>query len=438
MVFRDFKRVGSFILAFCALAMGGCAVTEAPGAGGARPAAAAVEVIFAPGRLELVQSLPKLELERVEPGAPDASDLYWELVDGSGAVVAEGYAPDSRNLRYESFGEPSMPDSRSSSGTLVAELPNVDGTLRVYEADGSEIGALELSAIDEMPPADGEWIPGKADVDFEEDVLGEPELIIGSGAKKRMFNVLVLPEGYREEEMAQFHDDVRHMVEGFSQTSVYAENLELFNVWSQDVKSAESGISEPGASAKDTAFNVAFGDNQRAPRRCIMPAASWNGTSVANMRRFGRAVNADVIVLLANVAEHGGCARKSEGFLVISSLRTGAGPGYVLAHELGHALFGLADEYGGTSTTCQRGPNLGSRLDALPWSDLIASDTPLPTTDAPEGTVGAFIGGGICDTGRYRPESTCTMRQSGASFCAVCAREMRRLMDERRRMRESK
>ena len=133
-------------------------------------------------------------------------------------------------------------------------------------------------------------------------------------------------------------------------------------------------------------------------------------------------------------------------------------PGWenVALHEMGHSLFGLADEYEyfrgcGAETDRDNFPDfLGIRIEpAEPnitifggsggkWADLIASGTPLPTTSnancrdcdrrpspVPAGTVGTFEGAGNYHCKIFRPEFNCMMRDTGRPFCGVCRRRIR-------------
>src|SRR6187200_1289534 len=97
-------------------------------------------------------------------------------------------------------------------------------------------------------------------------------------------------------------------------------------------------------------------------------------------RRLGTEAGADVVVVIANTTEYGGCA--SNGVFSVTKDASGA---EIVAHELGHALFNLADEYDyGGSPPCANAAteanvtNHGTR-DGVPWADLVtASQFPTP------------------------------------------------------------
>jgi hypothetical protein len=122
----------------------------------------------------------------------------------------------------------------------------------------------------------------------------------------------------------------------------------------------------------------------------------------------------------------------------------------VVLHELGHAAFGLADEYeywagcgvdvghdnytGGEPSQ----PNVTTNTNraTIKWGDLILATTPLPTTSNadcsvcdpqanpfPPDTVGAYEGAKYYHCGIYRPQYNCMMRNL-TSFCAVCQEQI--------------
>lgn len=120
-----------------------------------------------------------------------------------------------------------------------------------------------------------------------------------------------------------------------------------------------------------------------------------------------------------------------------------------VAHEYGHALGNLGDEY-----CCQMPTNCtytGSEPDAvnlttntdrktIKWRTRIGSSVPVPTgTGKCAGynqgtklvswddnqTVGLFEGGGCCDQGIYRPVINCRMNSNLPRYCPVCYTHMK-------------
>jgi hypothetical protein len=122
--------------------------------------------------------------------------------------------------------------------------------------------------------------------------------------------------------------------------------------------------------------------------------------------------------MLAKSTEHGGCAM---GFLSVTTVGD-LGPA-VFAHELGHSLFNLADEYveqwrcdmdraGNSKNTTKNASN-------PPWKDIIDS---------------VVEGADYCEKGVYRATKSCLMRSvsTGGDFCVVCADAGNRWFEERK------
>jgi hypothetical protein len=139
-----------------------------------------------------------------------------------------------------------------------------------------------------------------------------------------------------------------------------------------------------------------------------------------------------VCLVVANSAKYGG----SGGAATVFSCE----PNWaseIAIHELGHSLFGLADEYdagGQAATMSPVEPNVsGSAVRSqLKWASFVAATTPLPTqrrgAPVPAGKpIGAYEGAKYQPSSVYRPEFDCKMRTPGQPFCAVCRRiiEMR-------------
>ncbi|MGE0545876.1 MAG: M64 family metallopeptidase [Kofleriaceae bacterium] len=426
---RKFARASSLLagLFIVGTALTACSGGEEPldpdvvGKGGAR-----LELVFGDGRLDLARSQPVAEPPS-ELGLPAdlGTDVRWELINRAGVKLAEGSAPDTRILSYEpQAGEQMAGPAKAKVGTLSIEIPDAAGTLKLYDNTGKLLGELAVERTAQQYSADG-WT-GKADIDWETDLLGEPALIGGDGVREGKFGVLFVPDGYTEAEMPKFEQAVASMWSLLQTKPVYKDHLDQLNAYRQNIKSADSGVSDPRANTvKDTAFNVSFGDDVSSPRRCLFPSDNWYSTTVSSINRLRENTGANVVVVIANTTEWGGCANSGIG-LIVQGVYSESGAAETLAHELGHALFGLADEYDYSSggQTCRSGPNLTRNLAYIPWQDLIAPTTPIPTTwgQNADDKVGAWEGGGYCSTGTWRPAANCLMKDSSYPMCPVCQR----------------
>jgi hypothetical protein len=370
-----------------------------------------------------------------EPGAPDlpmeqGKNLRWELLDGSGDVLDESFVADPRAMRSEGLGvaDGGPAEVAAPAGVLRLTMSGAGGTLRILEPQGAGWAAVGESEIEPLPD-DGER--SEALVDLSKDVIGDVRTLVDHGDPAVRARILIVPEGYTEAELPKFHEDAAAMAEKLATIGQFADYWDGFNIYMQDIRSKESGVADPKTGVNPTtAFEVTFGDDGWAPRRCTFYDTSVEAPVLAAVESLRQKTHADTVVVLANVDEYGGCASPANKLVIMT--RNAASPD-VLAHELGHSLFGLADEYGGNSCNyTPHSPNLTSSLSAIPWKEMLTtSQLPTSAATAADDTVGAFDGGGYCDHGIYRPSKECMMRSLGHAFCPVCAAEVRAFFEER-------
>lgn len=143
----------------------------------------------------------------------------------------------------------------------------------------------------------------------------------------------------------------------------------------------------------------------------------------------------DHIIIVLNNAKYGGGAIYN--FYSVSSLHKMAE--YVLPHELGHGIGGLADEYVDEDLSYADlhrteyeplEPNITNLVDfKSKWQSMLLKGTPVPTPDNKDvlrtenGPLGVYEGAGYAANGVYRPVMHCMMRDY-APFCPVCARRL--------------
>lgn len=351
--------------------------------------------------------------------------LRFRFVTARGDELAAGEVSDPRFLRADwvEGGHLQGGEERVRFGALHLKLPAESGELSVFE--GAQLLArsrleLEPSSIQTQ---------GSRLLDPSSDVLGMDRLA-GTASPERALDIAILAEGYRGEDMASFEEASAEMASRLLARPDFAKYGERVNVWRFRVRSQEVGISEPTGPAFDTAFGVKFGATSR---RCTWVSREGQAAAL----RVGERISADVVVVLANLAnnnnEIGGCA--GPGFLVLVADEHAPD---VLAHELGHAVFSLRDEYPGRDdwwytedprVTCgPGGANVSPSavLSNLPWASMVKAGTPLPTPDTEEhgALVGAFEGAAYCKTGWFRPARHCLMRSLDRPMCPVCACEM--------------
>jgi hypothetical protein len=186
-----------------------------------------------------------------------------------------------------------------------------------------------------------------------------------------------------------------------------------------------------------TYFDSTFCGGNPPLRRLLVPDQALAVTT-ANAQVPGW----DAILMVVNTATFGG----SGGSLATYSLAPGAIE--IAMHEMGHAAFGLADEYeyfrgcgsgeAGHDTYTDpepTEPNVTKETDRtkVKWRAQIDPATAVPTTRNADctkcdtqaspvaaGTIGLFEGARYFHCGAFRPAYDCRMRTLGVAYCQVC------------------
>jgi PAS domain-containing protein len=271
--------------------------------------------------------------------------------------------------------------------------------------------------------------------------------VVHSGPPSRRWNLVLLGDGFREEELGDYAVAVQRFVDHLFATPPFDELRAAVNVHRVDVVSTDSGADDPVAcggtgAAPRTYFDASFctGGIQRLLVVDDVTALTVAGDAVPQW---------NMILVVVNSTVYGG----SGGGVAVYSLAGGAEE--IAVHEMGHTAFGLADEYEyfagcGVDTDRDRHPgfepaepNVTTDADpaSLKWRDLVRPGTPLPTTrnadcrqcdpqpnPLPAETVGAYEGARYYHCDAYRPQFDCKMRALGPPFCAVCRRRIRQTL----------
>jgi len=247
--------------------------------------------------------------------------------------------------------------------------------------------------------------------------------IFENGPSEEMVDLAFIAEGYTENELKKFKTDVQKHAEYLLNQSPFSEKKNLFNIWAVCSPSRDSGPSEPGKKKwRETAVNSSF--NTFYVDRYLETA------DVRSIRDIAAEAPYDHIVVLVNSKRYGG-----GGIYNHFSVGTSDHPlsEKVLIHEIGHGLFGLADEYYTSDVAYQNffdlkrepwQPNITTLVNFdSKWKHLLSPDIPVPTPMDSDyiNATGAFEGGGYVSKGVFRPEVNCRMKSNEAKgFCKVC------------------
>jgi IgA peptidase M64/peptidase M64-like protein len=253
-----------------------------------------------------------------------------------------------------------------------------------------------------------------------------------SGKPEKSVDIVILPEGYSDEEMGLFIDDCRSFAEGLFDFAPYGKNKDKINIRGVLAASANSGNDIPGKNVwKNTLLNTSFYTFD-SERYCM----TMDNKSVRDM-----AANApyDQIYILVNNEKYGGGAIYNYYNVSVNSNDKAA---KIFIHELGHGFVGLADEYYTSSTSYNDfynlkvepwEPNITTLVDFDgKWKEMMKKRTPIPTPDTKKyrNKLGVFEGGGYVAKGVYRPVHDCLMNSfKGDEFCPVCEKSIQEMID---------
>ncbi|MEU2390566.1 M64 family metallopeptidase [Streptomyces sp. NPDC007369] len=252
---------------------------------------------------------------------------------------------------------------------------------------------------------------------------GRVTKIVDGGSPADRLDIVVVGDGYTAAELDRFHADAKAKWAEITAVEPYATYRNLFNVWTVDAVSHDSGVTgDPTpATVRDTALGSYFWCEDIERLLCIdQPAVD---------AYVARAPDADLVLVLANSAKYGGAGYNERsatlGYEGISTASAGhAKSGQVAIHETGHSLGKLADEYFYPDTPGYEkyeGPEPGDSNSSTLTAGRMAAEQAKwyrwlgePSPDG--GAVGTYEGGGYYATGLYRPTDNSLMRVLGKPF----------------------
>lgn len=251
------------------------------------------------------------------------------------------------------------------------------------------------------------------------------------GSPKQALDILFVPDGYTRVESKKMRYDMKRFASYIMKCSPYKEMSKSVNIRAIEGYSEQSGITQPQNDIHvKTLVNCSY--NVLDLDRYLMCPGVWNLHEVADDAPY------DIIIIICNSDKYGGGGIYNFYCTVYNA---GNYPDYVIVHEMGHLLGGLADEYYTSEVTTRDfyppgiepiEPNLTTLVDFdSKWKEMILPGTPIPTpaipaTDATIHTVGVFEGGGYVAKGVYRPAMQCTMKDMIYNgFCPVCLKVLR-------------
>jgi len=256
--------------------------------------------------------------------------------------------------------------------------------------------------------------------------------LYGEGTSDKSVDLAFIAEGYKQDEMGKFREDVKKMAQALFAEPPFSEYKDKFNIWAVEAESQESGTDVPGEKIYvNTALNSSF--------YTFGTARYLTTQDIKAVNDYAAVVPHDNIIVLINSSRYGGGG--------VYNYYSGTTAGNALSekvfiHEFGHGFAGLADEYYSSTVAYDEfypldvepwEPNITTMVNFnSKWKDMIAGDTPLPTpAEEKYGNVtGLFEGGGYSAKGIFRPELECRMKGNGPKgFCSVCRKAIKEMID---------
>ncbi len=246
-------------------------------------------------------------------------------------------------------------------------------------------------------------------------VIGS-ELVVNNGPSSKRLDIVIMGDGYTSAEMGKWRSDAQKVVNGLMSDPLFAANARAFNIRRVDVVSAQSGIDDPPYNIyRNTALNATMACSGIDRLVCADSNLAYDAAA-----QVTTADGRDVILVVGNTTRYGG----GGGYIATMTMHSAATE--LALHELGHTLFGLADEYDygscyGNSEPSAPNVTRQTQRGYIKWGSQIAGSTPLPTPVGRYalGTVGLFQGGNYCASGVYRPTENSKMRNLGYPWDAV-------------------
>ncbi|UIR56192.1 M64 family metallo-endopeptidase [Sphingobacterium sp. SRCM116780] len=249
------------------------------------------------------------------------------------------------------------------------------------------------------------------------------------GTSKDIVNLVILGDGYTQNQLTDFEEDAKRFTTYFFQTEPFRQYSNYFNVFAIKTISKESGATHAGQATDCVHGDIDLSNfparfNQFT-KKYPVPITSPNtifGSSFDNggLHRLVVPQKNEVIeeILKTHIPNY-----TQVVILVNSPFYGGSGGKYATAtvnfmsndiavHEIGHSFAILADEYWAGNQYAIEGPNRTQESDPtkVPWKRWIGTQD-----------IGVYsYGGKESKSTWFRPHEFCKMQYLVAPFCAVC------------------
>ncbi len=380
------------------------------------------------GRTEVFGRGTKLLASTAADGPALLQESMMSLLPGAGAELEQALEGAEFALEL-----PTLPEGVDAKSLRKVRWAPV--------AESMEIAQVASIDFDVSDVAVEPWVENAAEAAYKDEhglTSDLPfEAIHWSGDPKNRFNLVIMADGYTQQDMAEYKQYAADLVQGLlGGTAPYRDYADLINVVRVDTVSAERGAhcDDLKYSPRKNHFKSAF------PIACLNAKL---GTKFGD--RFLYQLDAIKVLRESNTVKFEGVSLADKAYVLVDTPKFGgttllwgtqskAATLATFSHELGHLIGGLADEYLQEGDPCNvfglLMPNLSnqkSKASSVKWKQWILSDTPIPTPaeEVYADRIGLYQGaGGGCKKMAYKPHQNCRMRHSQSEFCSVCLEQM--------------
>ena len=266
--------------------------------------------------------------------------------------------------------------------------------------------------------------------------------LLASGPNASKLNLVVIGDGFTANDQNAYTTFVNTMViQGVfneSTSGVYRESMNAFNIFRVNANSAQSGITtvdSTGAVVNTVNTFLGYRFSGRWDRCWMEPGPNSNTTLNNTLNNLVPGWTHAFIVL--NTSQFGGCRRGNTLAVTMGSDWS------VGAHEMGHMVGNLGDEYTGMNNYTGIEPSnanltINTTRNTLKWRQFVNPSTAVPTAAAgftgdAVNDAGLFAGAAVGQTrfatGIFRPSVNDRMNGNTPDFDSVCYDQMQRAMD---------
>jgi len=349
-------------------------------------------------------------------------EYYFEVVElaGNTPVYSRGYSTLFREWQTTNEAKKT---TKTFSETVVFPFPKEDVRIDFYSRD--EKGEFQ-KRFEYRVDIHSYFIKPEHRLEypsFDVRISGDPS---------KKVDIVILPEGYTNEELGLFIKDCNDFAHNLFSFEPYTQNQDKFNIRGILAASDQSGSDIPADSIwRKTLLNTSF-YTFNSERYCM----SSDNKSIRDL-----AANApyDQIYILINSTKYGGGSIYNHYSASVNSNKMAA---KIFIHEFGHGFAGLGDEYYNSEVAYSDfyskdvepwEPNLTTLVQFdRKWENLIDKWIPVPTPAEARynDKIGVFEGGGYAASGVYRPSVDCLMNTfNGNHFCRVCNLSIQKMID---------